>query len=390
VQSAPVHARDKLMRKRTPIIEWQIAESEAEWERLQAMPQSASVPVSHRQHLKRYCWSVAALLLLLASAGGWVWRTEQVKAHQTAAEAMVTAQPELRTIAQAILPQSVAEVTARPQWEIRAFAPAANPSTASLTGDPATTDAWRAFRREASDLQMVEIQGDHAVAKVVIGAKNGTPVYRQTRFYLRIPTGWIPTDPDAALWGPERSLETPSFIYHFRQNDAPAVITVAPQVETLYTTLRKNFDLPLTPDAEKLVIDVSVAQSPENTRFEPHNYERFVMNDHLVVASPALYWAPVELTDADLLAQSIALPLLKYVVAQASKRHGIGSAWRPLVRGLSLWQVWELDLPLAAWRVDVVQWVYLTLPASRLGQSVALPERYPALCTTHKLWMPSP
>jgi hypothetical protein len=61
-----------------------------------------------------------------------------------------------------------------------------------------------------------------------------------------------------------------------------------------------------------------------------------------------------------------------------------------VVSGLRLWQLWDLDLPLAAWREDVVKWSYLDVLATRPEQSDGLPERYVALCTTHKLWMPSP
>jgi hypothetical protein len=68
-----------------------------------------------------------------------------------------------------------------------------------------------------------------------------------------------------------------------------------------------------------------------------------------IVPSPALYWVPVELTDAELLVQSIALPLLEQVLAETSERHAVGASWRPLLDGLRLWQVWDLDLPLAAW-----------------------------------------
>jgi hypothetical protein len=116
--------------------------------------------------------------------------------------------------------------------------------------------------------------------------------------------------PDAALWGLERTLETPPFVFYFRQHDAPAVIAAALQMDALYTSLRRNFGLPLPPAGEKLVIEVSVSQSPGTVHFQPHHYsERFVLPDHWVVVSPAVYLAPVELTDADLLAQSSRLGL---------------------------------------------------------------------------------
>jgi hypothetical protein len=100
--------------------------------------------------------------------------------------------------------------------------------------------------------------------------------------------------------------------------------------------------------------------------------------------------APVDLTDAELLAQSLALPLLTQVLAQASEHHAIDWAWQPLVSGLALWQVWDLALPLADWRENVVQWLYVDLATLAPGQTFVLPDRYAALCAAHKLWMASP
>lgn len=93
-----------------------------------------------------------------------------------------------------------------------------------------------------------------------------------------------------------------------------------------------------------------------------------------------------DLSDAELLAQSIALPLLNHAVVQASRRHAPGVRWRPLLNGLYLWQVWDMALPLSAWRDEVVKWIYHDRPTTTLR----LPAHYPALCTAHKLWMSSP
>jgi hypothetical protein len=131
---------------------------------------------------------------------------------------------------------------------------------------------------------------------------HGAAAYRQTRFYRRTAAGWQQTEPDTALWGPERSLETLFVTFHFRQQDAPAVSAVAAQVNNLYTTLRRNLGLPLTAWAAKLVIEVSVTQPPGAAP------PWFGGHDPIRVPSPAVYLAPVALTDAELLAQSIALP----------------------------------------------------------------------------------
>jgi hypothetical protein len=231
--------------------------------------------------------------------------------------------------------------------------------------------------------QTVALLGDQAIAGVIMGDQRGTPVYRQTRFYRHLSKGWLPGPPDATMWGAERSLETSYFVYHFRQNDALAVIAVAPQMDALHNTLWGNFGLPIVPTSEKLFIDISVTQPPGRaTAFDAAN--------QVSISSPALYLAPVDLTDAELLAQSIALPLLAHGVAQARVHHAIGWSQQPVLSGLYLWQMWDLALPLAGWREDIVKWLYLDLPGADPEQAVATPARYRALCASHRLWMLSP
>lgn len=55
------------MRKRPPIVEWQIAENDAEWE---AMRERSMAPPA----TKRYQWAPVLILLLAMSVGGWWWR----------------------------------------------------------------------------------------------------------------------------------------------------------------------------------------------------------------------------------------------------------------------------------------------------------------------------
>jgi hypothetical protein len=206
----------------------------------------------------------------------------------------------------------------------------------------------------------------------------------QATLYWELHFARVQTAPDAALWGSLRSLETPYFVYHFRQHDAQSVIAAASQIDALYATLRQDFGLPSRIGGEKLVIEVSVTQPPGQAA------PWFAAPDHILVPSPAVYGAPVELTDAELLAQSIALPLLAHVLAQASHHDEIGSAWQPLLSGLYLWQVWEMDLPLAVWREETVKWLYLDLPGAGSAEWGRLPDRYEELCAAHILWMPGP
>jgi hypothetical protein len=133
-----------------------------------------------------------------------------------------------------------------------------------------------------------------------------------------------------------------------------------------------------------MVIEVSVTEPPG------HMLPWVPRPEGLRVPSPALYLAPVELTDAALLAQSVVLPLIEHVLAQASEQYQIDSAWQPMLGGLRLWQLWDLDLPLTTWRKDVVQWLYVDSPRAPAARQVVLPDRYEALCAGHILWLPSP
>ena len=252
------------MHKHAPVVEWSIAESEADWERRCALLLPDVMLVSNRrQRLQRYLWRVVVLLLVLAGVGDWWWRTERTA-----------------------LPQPIAEVTATAQQEVSRVAHRPDPLVASAPGHQSDPDWWLQYGHDVLDLRVtvqatesnagldavlstVDFQGEQAIAQIITNPKSGAPAYRQTRFYRRTAAGWLRTEPDAALWGPMRSLETPFFVYHFRQHDAPAVIAVAPQIDALYTTMQRNFGLPISPAGlpspfagEKLVIDVSVTQPP--------------------------------------------------------------------------------------------------------------------------------
>src|SRR5262245_28465466 len=78
--------KESSMRKQAPIIEWMIVQNDVDWERRRILPLLDSEPVAKRHRpLKRYCWGVAALLLLLVGAGDW-WRMTQAGSLQAEAE----------------------------------------------------------------------------------------------------------------------------------------------------------------------------------------------------------------------------------------------------------------------------------------------------------------
>jgi hypothetical protein len=108
------------------------------------------------------------------------------------------------------------------------------------------------------------------------------------------------------------------------------------------------------------------------------------------VPSPAVYLAPVELSDHAILAQSIVLPLIDDEIERAIEVHNIPQRWQPLLRGLRLWHMWEFDVPLETWQQEVLQWFYSDLPQATADQQSVLPDHYRELCTMHRLWMLSP
>jgi hypothetical protein len=371
----------------TPDLDWQVAESEAEWERLASPPAAVEKPaVDPALRLRRSARRAVALLLLMASAGGWGWRPGTATLPPPTAGVTATAQAELTLSAQHdgdLAAGSLADQNDITWWL---------QNSRSVNSLKAAVQSADAKSRQAIELQKVEFQGDQVVARVVMYTDHGEPAYRQTRFYQRIGPDWRQMTPDAALWGPARSLETPSLLYHFHQNDAQAVIAVTPHIEELYTTLRRNFGLPSTqlvgqPFAligEKWVIRVSVTQPPGSAM------PWYDIYDPIRVPSPAVYLAPVELTDADLLAQSIFLLLLKQVIVEARERNAIGAHWQPILDGLRLWHVWETDLPLSGWREHIIPWIYLDLPGAPPEQPFMLPEQYAEICASHTLWMAMP
>jgi hypothetical protein len=365
------------MERQTATVEWVVAESDAEWEEscapsiLEMRPGGAAASPDRRSAW-RILAGVALALLLLAGVRAWVGRARE--SEPLAEEARATTGRELPMVAQRDGRLTISQTTGEAGaawWRLPAR---------EYEGLLAATQAAAPDEQLDVALRDVEFHGDQALATVVMDRGDGSPAYRQTRFYRRTGAGWQGVAPEASLWGPERSLETPSFIFHFRQRDAAAVIAVAPQVETLYRTMRHNFGLPLSPPAEKLVIEVRVTQTPGRSS------SWFGAAGPIVVPSPARYRAPVDLADTEILAQVIALPLLEDVMAETARQHAIRPAWPPLLSALHLWQVWELGLPLSVWRDDIMQWLY----REHLTHPPQLPGRDSELCAAHQLWMPYP
>lgn len=340
--------------KQSTAIEWRIVENDREWAQL---CQPATPAVQTPRYLRRWMGEVLLLMVVLGGIGGWQWYATQAEWQQIASELAAAVQ------------QEVAGVD--PTWPATAPAQRFDLAQAELAQGTPT-------------IRLRALQGDQAVVTVLTPTMAQVPAYRQTQFYHRTTAGWQQTAPDVTLWGLPQALETASFRWRYQVNDAEVVAAVAPQLETLYTTMRHNFGLAYVPPSNKLALEVSITQ--------PAGYVSpwFGVADAYVVTSPALYRAPMEMTDAELLAQSLALPLLNTVIAQAREHHRVHAGWQPLLTGVRLWQLWELELPLSSWRQEVVKWLYGELARTDLGRRVVLPAHYAELCAAHTLWLPSP
>lgn len=363
------------MIKQSPVIEWHIAENDEDWARFCARSEPDSTPAVQRSWFFKPSLGRMIVILVLIGTGGWLWHKDQRALRSIETELGATAQRESLVVAldQPQLTASLTDDQAPKAWQDH------------FTHEYGTLHSAMSNLGLEADitLQSVDFHYDKAIATVVFHTKEGTPTHRQTRFYRRTATEWLRTAPDIALWGAEEQLETAFFVFIYRNADADAVAAVAPQVDALYTTMRRNFGLSPASGIEKLPIAINVTDVPGNPIYLSYP-------EVISVPSPALYLAPVELSVEEILVQSLALPLLNHLIGQTIQHYQLDSSWQPLLYGLRLWQLWESDLPLAAWRPTVVRWIYHDLPLADQQHTSVLPTQYTELCAAHTLWMPAP
>ena len=345
--------------KRAQPLEWQICEMDAEWLARQQDPLSATglqPDQARRPPWVARHWRIGAVLLMVvAIIGDGIWRVAESGINHI--------ETDLR-----------ASIEADLWWE-----------SMQKDSDPANhaTTAQEGLSRPPSGaVHSLTLLDKTAIVQLVTEPTAEQPAFRQTRFYRQTPAGWLRTVPDATVWGEPRQLESSYFRFHFRQNDASLVAEVAPQIDALYAELQHN--LGLAPSLEKAVIEVSVAE-PTGVMPFPRS-----ARGRLVVPSPAVYRAPVDLSEQEILAQSLALPLISDELERAVAVHRIPPHWQPLLRGLGLWQLWAWEAPLASWRPAVLEWFYVDLPAASAEQQAVLPANYRELCAMHRLWMLAP
>jgi hypothetical protein len=350
--------------------EWHMGKDEASWPALPALSQreGRSRAKSIEEHQFTLTWRLAALAVFLCAlgVGGWLWHTANTGLEQIEAE----------------------------------------------IDNAVNADLWPETHTPAK-VQLLDLAGDVAVVQVALSTTKDHPAYRQTRVYQRTEAGWLRAAPTAALWGVPRRLETKYFVFHYYDQDSEAVKAAAARLDALYPTLYAAFFpgtpggkvllppsawvdnafFPGAPEGEELVVHVDPAQPPRK------GAQRATTQDPFVVASPAAYLAPVEISQADLLAQSLVLALLDDLSMQIIRRHILSPdprvrrsdeqrLWQ-LLGSLRLHLLWATGLPLAAWREPVVQWVYSDVHNPQ-DRGAVVPAFLPALCAQHQLWLTSP
>ena len=350
-------------------VHWTICESDQEWQQAHAAATPRGLTSNkgslHAAATSRGRWTVVPVLVaVLLLTGGWGWWAGRSRLAQHEAELQSALYLEQWAVTRNDLE------AARLTFDLEAF-PETQPFDAeferlvngqrlSATDPPLTTT-----------FDLVDVRGDLAVVNVHILPYTG-PTYRQTRVYRHTEQGWLRTTPDPTLWGLSRSLETDYFIWHYRHLDQRLIVAVADRADALAATIAHTFGLTATGDAP-LEVTVSVNAPP------------FVVvpdNGSILLSSPAAYLAPNSLTDDDLLLQALAFALVK--------RAATRSVMRPLVDSLALWQLWQLELPLATWRDKTVSTILAGYGLVDMDARTKSDNFAASICTAYRIWLEKP
>lgn len=345
--------------KASNLLEWQVCDHDGEWHSLPEVTSATNgSPLGFVSWLRwiRKQWRLGAVLLvLLLAGGGWAW--------VLALKGLEQIELELR------------DTVAAEQW-MRA------PS--GQTGRQARSNAQAPALPPASRVEVLTLQAETAVVRITWEEGKGQPVKRQTQAYQHTQSGWERVALTPALMGASHRLETDYFVFDYRQLDAHAVTGVAATLDERYRTIARQVGISLPEFAKKLKVEVSPSHAPGDLSIPASN------DDPYIVASPALYVAPVELSDEELLGQSLELVMLKEAHLGAANQYGIPAHWQPVLDGLLLWQLWQADVPLAAWREETITWLFVIAPAATDRAVSALPEHYEEMCAMYRLWLASP
>lgn len=356
-------------RRASTTLDWQVYDNETEYRA--AMLHPLPPPAPPAQKARRPLWLLPAVLLaglIVGVISLQLWRMAQTGLAQARQALSVTVEADL--------------------WA------AAHAAATSSSNAPGTTGDWqRQIDREAAHLQglnaatpltapltattqLLDLGENWALVQVTTQAASDQTTYRQTRVYAETEWGWVRVPPRALYWGSPRQWETAHFSFRYYAHDQAAVRAAAARLEALYPMFYAAF-FPEPPAGPKLTVEVTPERMPGRLA-EPAQ-----PGAPIITPSPGVYLAPNTVSDADLLAQAVALRLLGDLLAQARERYAASTYWQPVLEGVYLWQLWESNLPLAAWRVPLVKLIY----QKNLDMEPAF---LPDFCAQHNLWMASP
>jgi hypothetical protein len=342
-------------------IEWKVLEDDEAWRMAQAALPQLSAP---RSFGHRHWWIItAAALLLLVSAGAWLWQQARSGERHLKGELQIAAEND--------------------QWH-RDQARQSDLRQGGLLPVAHSHSALQQLQTEVPDTEIVADGDGWAIVRVTLTQSALT--YRQTRLYREGTRGWYAADPSADLWGAPHTLETAHFLFHYYALDGDAVAAAAAKLDAFYPDLAADYRLDRV-QTGKVEIDVS----PEVRWQMP---VVVIPGEPLKYASPSLYLAPANISEGDILAQAILLNLLPRFAGQSSAAGLFAPSQdvqaqarvRAFLPALGLWQLWHTGLPLAALHKPAIQWLYSDAPRGQRH----LPALRADLCPLHDLWRSAP
>ena len=352
-------------------LDWHICEDEREWHDVaQRRPARPPVDVGARddspqrewpRRLPRVYVPITLVFLMLVTIGGW-WSWQR-------------AQTGLAEVETAIAGEAIAELW-RDQAQERTVT---NASMRALNPLVLADDLGEAI----TQVQVRNIGRDWAVVEVTIQLSPGGPSYRQTRLYQEGECGWVRSNVVAARWGAKQTFESDSFIFHYRELDADAMMQAAPQLDALYPALEKSLIVQL-PTGVKPTIDIDPARAPGS--ISPQAGQPA----HFVVASPTTALVPADLSASDVLLQAVVLAHFEQLTPTTSPDFSAPGQRLQLRNGQRLWLIWAHDLPLARWREPLVRWVFAGATAQTGPGQSNVPPFARDLCAYHQVWLSSP
>jgi hypothetical protein len=358
-QRAPItkKAGKESTHAKTLIVEWQIAEDDREW--AFAHTATLAAPAPTHDWNRRWWVATAITLLCVLATGGWLWHQAHAGLGQIEGEVRAAVE------ASQWRAQQDRRMDAKQTGVIQDIA-----EGEQLPG--------------VTQVQLLDLREEWAIIQVT--TMQGELSYRQTIVYRKGASGWYAAAPSAALWGAPRTLESTYFTFHYFARDTEAVAAAAIKLDAFYPDLAASYPLdPISNGRRQIWV------SPEYSLMGTINR---TSDTALEIPSPAIYLAPTEISEGDILAQAILLGLLEVLTEQRLARqllpdcsydYEATALIHTLLESLKLWHLWSTELPLASLHKPIIQWIYSDVQGKRVPLSFDA-----ELCSLHLLWKAAP